>query len=89
MKSKYLTGEILFAESTATPFIHDGWETADGLGVALGFVLTKKGRILCRTSGKGNFQTTSPVRYATEQEREWLLNQIAIAKDIPFYSCIQ
>lgn len=88
MKSKYLAGEILFDESTATPFIHDGWQTADGLGVVIGFVYNKDKRILCRTSGRGNFQTTSPVRYATDTEKRWLMNQIAIAKEIPFYSCI-
>lgn len=99
MKSDYSPGEILFEEDTQKPFIHDGWVTADGFGIAIGFAEHRRrvGRcrrlsvgecVLCRTSGKGNFNTSSKVRLATSEEREWLMNQIAIAKDIPFYSCI-
>ncbi len=88
MKSDYSPGEILFEEDTQQPFIHDGWVTADGLGIVIGFAEHKGEWVLCRTSGMGNFQTSSKVRLATEEEKEWLMNQIAIAKSIPFYSCI-
>ena len=85
MKSEYSAGDFLFNETIGTPFIHDGDKTADGLGVVIGFTYSKGEKVLCRTSGKGNFQTSANVRRATEEEIEWLLNRIANAKDIPFY----
>lgn len=90
MKSEYNCGDILFNESNNKPFIHDGEITGDGLGVVIGFAYHKDKLVLCRTSGKGNYQVNPSVvrRTATEAEKQWLMNQIAIAKDIPFYSCI-
>lgn len=90
MKSEYNCGDILFNESNNKPFIHDGEITGDGLGVVIGFAHHKDKLVLCRTSGKGNYQVNPSVvrRTATEAEKQWLMNQIAIAKDIPFYSCI-
>ena len=88
MKSEYLVGEILFNERHQTPFIHDGKVTGDGLGVVIGFTNSRGKTVLCRTSGSGNYQTSAKVRRATEEEKAWLMHQIAIAKDIPFYSCL-
>ena len=90
MNKKYNCGNILFDDSTKTPFIYDGNITADGLGVVIGFTMKKGKLVLCRTSGKGNFQKdpSAVTRNATLEERIWFMNQIAIAKDIPFYSCI-
>lgn len=85
MRTNFLPGEFLFDESTARPFITDGTINADGYGVLIGY--TAEGR-LCRSSGQGNFQKDIDPRYATREEKEWLINQIRIAKDIPFYSCI-
>ena len=90
MNKKYNCGNILFDDSTKTPFIYDGNITADGFGVALGFTMKNDELVLCRTSGKGNFQKdpSSVTRHATLKERIWFMNQIAISKNIPFYSCI-
>jgi hypothetical protein len=80
----------LFNESNNKPFIHDGEITGDGLGVVIGFAHHRDELVLYRTSGKGNYQVNPSVvhRKTTEAEKQWLINQIAIAKNIPFYSCI-
>lgn len=90
MKSEYNCGDILFNESNGKPFIHDGEITSDGLGVVIGFAQHRDKLVLCRTSGKGNYQVNPSVvsRKAKKAEKQWLMNQIAIAKDIPFYSCL-
>lgn len=88
MKSKFLCGDILFDEATQTPFLHDGEVTADGLGAVIGFTEHKGRLVLCRTSGKGNFQKGAKVRYATDAEKERLMQEIALVPDIPFYSCL-
>ena len=89
-KSEYKAGTFLYAipsnEEVASynpedqrVFIHDGYITADGYGMAIGY----EDGVLKRSTGYGNFQWGCDVRLATEEEiKEFFSKLYASGKPI-------
>ena len=92
-KSEFKAGDFLYGIPSSPEsakyhpedervFIHTGYVDGDGYGILLGWNEHK----IKRSSGHGNFQWGSNVRYATEEEIEHFMKKLMYQKgDITWY----